>query len=236
MNKKQVLEIVRTGKLIPHPYNEKIFGTGMNEFIPTKGNSNVLFPTTAYDLKESILKNGIMEPLHVTSDYRILSGHRRFSIANILGIEEVRVLRYAEKLSKEEEELYILVYNIHRKDSAIDFGVLRSERIRLYQNIFGEEFSDFVLKKKIDVEKTAKKLNIPKHVFAKDLTEIRKQETRKENNSKAIENNINLPLVNSTKKHLGLVMSNLECSNIRTAKEIEKAVRKFYTTFIKRMK
>ena len=93
-----------------------------------------------------------------------------------------------------------------------------------------------MLKKKIDVEKTAKKLNIPKNVFAKDLTEIRKQETRKENNSKAMENNVNLPLVNSTKKHLGLIMSNLECSNIRTAKEIEKAVRKFYTTFIKRMK
>ena len=66
----------KIAELRPHPLNREIYGD----------------PNPDDDLKNSIQKNGILTPLIISGDGRIVSGHRRFSGAKEFGIEEVPVI------------------------------------------------------------------------------------------------------------------------------------------------
>jgi hypothetical protein len=78
-------------------------------------------------LIESINNNGIHEPLVITSDWVLLSGHRRLAAATYLGLSEVPVrirddVIFAD-LDKQERVKLLRVHNQQREKSA-------SEKIR----------------------------------------------------------------------------------------------------------
>lgn len=63
--------------LKPHPLNATIY-----EKLDLEGQSFL-------QLKESVAQNGILQPLVIRPDGTILSGHRRFAVANALGLGEI---------------------------------------------------------------------------------------------------------------------------------------------------
>jgi ParB-like chromosome segregation protein Spo0J len=91
-------EIRKLSDLKPHPLNLEIYGD----------------PNPDDDLKNSIQKNGILTPLIISEDGRIVSGHRRFSGAKEVGIEEVPVIIMpsCDDLDLEEK---LIVANIQRQ-------------------------------------------------------------------------------------------------------------------------
>lgn len=84
-------------ELQPHPKNREIYGDDIEQAT-----------------KQSIEENGIREPLTITPDGTIISGHQRWEIAKQLGIESVPVdVREYENESDELEAL--LDYNRQRE-------------------------------------------------------------------------------------------------------------------------
>jgi len=73
-------------ELHPHPENARIYGD-----------------TADSDLVESIREKGILTPLLITHDSRIISGHRRYDAARKVGLMEVPVVLY-----RSDDELDIL--------------------------------------------------------------------------------------------------------------------------------
>ena len=68
---------VELWELTPHPLNEKLYK-------PVDPDDPEVIA-----LSESIAKNGVQEPLKITTDDFILSGHRRYAAAKLAGLESV---------------------------------------------------------------------------------------------------------------------------------------------------
>ncbi len=86
---------------------------------------------TPKDLLASIKKHGIMEPIVITGDKIIISGHRRFKAASELGflMVECRVLDVSGELLEEK----LIEFNRQRIKTATE----RVKEIRHLQNLFG---------------------------------------------------------------------------------------------------
>jgi ParB family transcriptional regulator, chromosome partitioning protein len=81
------------------------------------------------DLVESMEKNGLLEPLILTPNKVIISGHRRFLAAKYLGWEEIDVL--FREVELEKMEYTIISSNQHRKKKSSE---VMNEIQRLYNN------------------------------------------------------------------------------------------------------
>lgn len=81
--------------LLPHPSNEQIYGVVSNT-----------------DLEENIRRLGIIEPLVVSKEGTLISGHRRLEVAKTLSMEKVPV-RYLD-LTALDQELFLVSFNRYR--------------------------------------------------------------------------------------------------------------------------
>lgn len=77
-------------KLREHPFNQKVYGNHPD-------------PDDERDLIASIKANGVLEPLTITSDNYIISGHRRCQVAKLLQLDDVpvRVVTFKDDLHLE---------------------------------------------------------------------------------------------------------------------------------------
>ena len=97
IKKVETVEYIMVGELKPHPENETIYG---NEEDIT-------------DLIPIIEAQGILDPLVITDNNVIISGHRRWKVAMHLGYSTVPcILRHYE--SSEEELAELLSLNVNR--------------------------------------------------------------------------------------------------------------------------
>jgi ParB/RepB/Spo0J family partition protein len=81
------------------------------------------------DLVESMGKNGLLEPLIITPDKIIISGHRRYLAAKSLGWEEIEV--NIREVDEGNMEYTIVSANQHRRKKSAE---VLNEIQRLYQN------------------------------------------------------------------------------------------------------
>jgi ParB family transcriptional regulator, chromosome partitioning protein len=81
------------------------------------------------DLVESMGKNGLLEPLIITPDKIIISGHRRYLAAKSLGWEEIEV--NIREVDESNMEYTIVSANQHRRKKSAE---VLNEIQRLYQN------------------------------------------------------------------------------------------------------
>ena len=65
---------VDISSLIPHPLNNKIYSNGNTD-----------------DLEASIEENGLLDPIVITKDNIIISGHRRWKACDNIGMEKIDV-------------------------------------------------------------------------------------------------------------------------------------------------
>jgi ParB family transcriptional regulator, chromosome partitioning protein len=81
------------------------------------------------DLVESMEKYGLLEPIIVTPEKIIISGHRRFLAAKFLKWEEIDVI--IRNVDNENMEYTIITSNQHRQKKSVE---VLNEIQRLYQN------------------------------------------------------------------------------------------------------
>lgn len=84
------MDTVLTKELKPHHLNESIYGDRADS-----------------DLVESVKEKGIYNPLLITHDQRIISGHRRWGAANAAGVESVPVVWFESDDELDIEEALI---------------------------------------------------------------------------------------------------------------------------------
>ncbi len=67
----------------------------LSELSAHPANERIYEPTDLYDLIESITDNDLLEPIVITKERRIISGHRRYAALLQLGTNkcEVRVIK-----------------------------------------------------------------------------------------------------------------------------------------------
>lgn len=80
-------------------------------------NNQIYSPTDLKELKESISKYGQLEPLVITKDKVIISGHRRFNAMKELGLPDcdARVQKF------DSEVIALIQFNKQRQKTALDF-------------------------------------------------------------------------------------------------------------------
>lgn len=81
----------------------------VDQLRPHPDNANIYRDAADPELIASVKEKGIQQPLIVTYDDRIISGHRRHEAARINGIQEVDVLVCEER--DENEIRYLIVHN-----------------------------------------------------------------------------------------------------------------------------
>lgn len=81
-------------------------------------------------LRQSILENGVLEPVVFDEDGEILDGHHRVEIAEELGIEYPR--RVIDDLDRPGKNMYALTVNVARRqlDQSVRGGLVAQMRIR----------------------------------------------------------------------------------------------------------
>jgi len=87
-------------------------------------------PTTEqYEaLKESIRKNGLLQPIHVTKDGKILDGHTRYDICQELDISPKFVIK---DIPEENQKTYAVTVNLKRRHLT-DFQIVELLESDLY--------------------------------------------------------------------------------------------------------
>lgn len=68
------------------------------------------------DLVNSIEVSGQIEPIIITKDYRIISGHRRYNAIKKLGMDKIKCV-IKSNVDKLDEEILLISANKHRKKS-----------------------------------------------------------------------------------------------------------------------
>jgi hypothetical protein len=91
---------------------------------PAAANDTVYRPIDPTDpaivaLSENIARNGVLEPLAITTDGVILSGHRRYCAARLAGVQTVPV-RVEQMRSTDPRFLPLLVSYNHQRQKSID--------------------------------------------------------------------------------------------------------------------
>ena len=116
-----------------------------------------------FDLKESILKHGIIQPLTVrkmgNDKYQLISGERRYRASQLAGLEKVPVyIRIANDQSMLE---LALVENIQREDlNAIEIG-LSYERLLSECELTQDQLSEKISKSRSNIANYIRLLKLP---------------------------------------------------------------------------
>ena len=84
-----------------------VFSISLQEIKPHPINSQIYDLSGIEELKKSIESKGLLEPLVITKDKIIISGHRRYEVIKNLGWSSVQVRRVETLSSDEEIELLI---------------------------------------------------------------------------------------------------------------------------------
>ncbi len=88
-------------------YMNNVFSISVEEIKPHPINSQIYDLSGIEELKKSIESKGLLEPLVITKDKIIISGHRRYEVIKNLGWSSVQVRRVETLSSDEEIELLI---------------------------------------------------------------------------------------------------------------------------------
>lgn len=86
-------------------------------------------------LRADISARGILVPLIAKRDGTLMAGHRRFAIAEELGLREIPVQWVLSTLTEEEEVRFLIKDNAYRRQLSAE------EWIQLYQRMYPEEFA-----------------------------------------------------------------------------------------------
>jgi len=97
----------------------------ISELLPNKKNPRRLSKAQAEELKKSIERFGLCEPIVINRDGQIIGGHQRIKTLQKLGHEDIDVYVPEQALTqKEEEELNI---RLNKNSGDFDYDILANE-------------------------------------------------------------------------------------------------------------
>lgn len=205
-----------------HPVNHEYFGE---------------FKTQDYmvNLRESILKHGILEPIIITKDNTIISGHSRHMCSMIIGMKTVPVRVIESKLTN--KKLMELMVKINVDSMMTD----RKIRIKMYGKII-DNFQEIVGSRGFDVKRTpleieqiTKKYGIDRKTIAKDINCIRNQANYHHKKDrfkiKADIEDINVKFIDSTLDILSEYERSMLNQNQSTIKEAIDTIYRFVISY-----
>jgi len=146
----------------------------VSEILLTSIGTNPFNPRTnfekeaLFDLRESILEHGIIQPLTVRKmghdKYQLISGERRYRASQLAGLKKVPAyIRIANDQNMLE---YALVENIQREDlNAIEIG-LSYERLLSECELTQEELSEKISKSRSNIANYIRLLKLPSEIQA----------------------------------------------------------------------
>jgi hypothetical protein len=102
--------------------HEQVLKLGINEIVPSPENNLLYRPVTGDDeatiaLAESIRVHGVLEPIVISADRFIISGHRRHLAAHIAGLTEVpcRMIRIRRGDGEKAEDKFLGLLREHNR-------------------------------------------------------------------------------------------------------------------------
>lgn len=146
----------------------------VSEILLTSIETNPFNPRTSFekealfDLRESILEHGIIQPLTVRkmgyNKYQLISGERRYRASQLAGLKKVPAyIRIANDQNMLE---YALVENIQREDlNAIEIA-LSYERLLSECELTQEELSEKISKSRSNIANYIRLLKLPSEIQA----------------------------------------------------------------------
>lgn len=118
--------------LVPHPINNEIYKDSYDD-----------------DLYESIKNVGVQEPIVITSENVIISGHRRCNVCRALGIDIVNVIVRNDLTDELDIEEAVLTYNKSREKTTEQkarefkkFAEIEKKRAEDRKRLAGEQFGN----------------------------------------------------------------------------------------------
>jgi protein gp37 len=119
-------------ELVPHPINNEIYKDSYDD-----------------DLYESIKAVGVQEPIVITSENVIISGHRRCNVCKTLGIDIVNVIVRDDITNELDIEEAVLTYNKSREKTTEQkarefkkFAEIEKTRAEDRKRLAGEQFGE----------------------------------------------------------------------------------------------
>jgi len=100
---------IELSAIVPSPENDAIYGS-------IRSDNDLI------DLANDIIKNGILEPIVITEDNFIVSGHRRYHAAKLAGVETVNAIVLAVRRSDFDTHSYkklLRQYNFQRHKNGV---------------------------------------------------------------------------------------------------------------------
>lgn len=148
--------VVATDKLKPHPKNGFYFSDVTGEKYE--------------EIKRSIATHGIRDPLKVTPDYTIISGHQRWRIAKDLGLTHVPV--EVLDVDEREAEYLLIAENVERRGEAESDPMKKARIAKFLKEYWGVRDGRPKKLPQIEEEKTAKDIADAIGVSAKNLDRV----------------------------------------------------------------
>ena len=103
----------------------------INQLQKCEINSKIYSDGAVGDLINSIKEMGLLQPLVITPDNIIISGHRRYKACKLLGWEQVEC--EIKDIPEDELDIHIVSYNTHRVKKATE--ILAEVRV-LYNKLW----------------------------------------------------------------------------------------------------
>lgn len=143
-NKKQDKSYFLLDEISPAPENRFLY----DNFAPAANDDD-------FKLYDSIKKHGIREPLQISFDHIILSGHRRYAAADWLGLDKVPCIVAEDvvfnDLSADERLSVLSIYNKQRDKNYVER--LREAMLEVTpDNAYEKLLSDRIRRKQVDIE------------------------------------------------------------------------------------
>jgi ParB-like chromosome segregation protein Spo0J len=231
---KTVLKEVELEKISINDLNVKYFRDIGSIKSKGKGSGSTQDGNTFEQLKASIKVMGnIYNPILLTKDYRIISGHRRFLAYQQLGFKTIPSLIIVGDLSPLMEKTILIDANISgRSFDSLALATLKKERLELYLEMIPGLKNRLLLGvEKVTAKELSEKTGLPLAHVTKDLTELKKSTTKRINQIKFENKGINPQALLAVNSALGKISRAYQEGNDPTRKEIATRLNKFTRTY-----
>lgn len=227
------LRDVELTKIKTNPMNTLYFADAgsMNNKNQHSANSSTYEGNSFQQLVASIkMAGGIHNPILVTRDYRIISGHRRYLAYCQLGYTTIPALVLKKEILPAVEKFILIDANIqgrvYRHPEKLD--MLRKARLECYFEIMPGLKARLVSKdSKVTAKEVSEKTGIALGKVKYDLTELKRKATKEVNKIIYSEKGVDSDCVSSVLNNLSRVMAKYSIANSGTRKILDRHIAKF---------
>ncbi len=125
--------------------------------------SDIIDDPETIELGQSILENGLLQPILIDENNAIIAGHRRVAACRSVGIEEIASV--VTKIKKDENRLiFNIIENLHRKDLTVIETAMSFKQLKDKLKINNKKLSEIIKKSESVISKYINLLTLHKKI------------------------------------------------------------------------